>query len=102
MVLIVQALIPELEELCRLYGVLRLEVFGSAFTSRYTLGESDMDFLVEFHPFNAGGYADAYFGLLEGLEGLFGAPVDLVVDSAIKNPYFRESVQRSKALIYAA
>ena len=42
------------------------------------------------------------FGLLEGLEGLFGAPVDLVVDSAIKNPYFRESVQRSKALIYAA
>ena len=99
MVLIVQALIPELEELCRLYGVLRLEVFGSAFTSRYIPGESDMDFLVEFHPFNAGGYADAYFGLLEGLVG---APVDLVVDSAIKNPYFRESVQRGKTLIYAA
>ena len=35
-----------------------------------------MDFLVEFHPFAVGGYADAYFGLLEGLEGLFGAPVD--------------------------
>lgn len=48
------------------------------------------------------GYADRYFGLLEGLEQLFGRPVDLVVASAIRNPYFRESVERTKALLYAA
>ena len=58
-------------------------------------------FLVEFQP-AAAGYADRYFGLLESLEQLFGQPVDLVVASAIKNPYFRESVDRSKALLYAA
>ena len=29
-------------------------------------------------------------------------PVDLVVASAIKNPYFRQSVEQTKALLYAA
>ena len=31
-----------------------------------------------------------------------GRPVELVVASAIKNPYFRESVERTQALLYAA
>jgi predicted nucleotidyltransferase len=39
---------------------------------------------------------------MESLEQLFGQPIDLVVDSAIKNPYFRESVERNKALVYAS
>lgn len=92
----------ELEALCRRFGVRRLELFGSAAAGTYRAGESDMDFLVEFGPLPTGGYADAYFGLLESLETLFGPPVDLVVASAIKNPYFREAVERSKALLYAA
>jgi hypothetical protein len=48
------------------------------------------------------GYANAYFGLLEELEQLFGRSVDLIVDSAIRNPYFRQSIQRKKALLYGA
>jgi len=48
------------------------------------------------------GYADRYFGLLASLEELFGRSVDLVVDSAIKNPYFRESVDRTRTPIYVA
>ncbi len=92
----------ELEALCRRHGVRRLELFGSAATGRERRGESDLDFLVEFAPLPPGGYADAYFGLLESLEALFGRPVDLVVASAIKNPYFREAVERTKALLYAA
>jgi len=49
-----------------------------------------------------GTYADTYFGLLEAIEELFGARVDLVVASAIKNPYFHKSVDDTKALLYAA
>jgi len=49
-----------------------------------------------------GAYADSYFGLLEALEQLFNRPVDLVVASAIKNPYFRESIERTRVLLYAA
>ena len=92
----------ELEDLCRRFGVRRLELFGSAAVGKYRPGESDLDFLVEFEELSPGTYADKYFGLLEAIERLFGAPVDLVVASAIKNPYFRKSVDDTKALLYAA
>ena len=60
--------------------------------------ESDLDFLVEFQTLPSGEYADAYFGLLEDLELLFGHPVDLVVDSAIKNPFFRQRIDETRTL----
>ncbi len=65
----------ELEALCRRYGVRRLELFGSAATGLAQSGGSDLDFLVEFDLLPPGGYADAYFGLLESLEALYGRPV---------------------------
>jgi len=102
-------MIPEIDEyrqqieaLCREHGVFQLAVFGSAATGEYQPERSDLDFLVEFRPPLSAGYADRYFGLLEGLQELFKRPVDLVVETAIHNPYFREGVNRSKALQYAA
>ncbi len=92
----------ELERICLRHGVRRLELFGSAVSGFYRQNESDLDFLVEFEPLPVGSYADAFFGLLEELEALFGRPVDLVVASAIRNPYFKESVESNKALLYAA
>lgn len=92
----------ELETLCKRFGVGRLEAFGSAVTGRFQSETSDIDFLVEFQPPNGPGYADRYFGLLESLEALFGRPVDLVVASAIRNPYFRQSVDATRTLLYAA
>lgn len=93
--------LPALDGLCRRFHVRRLELFGSAATGRDRPGESDLDFLVEFEPLPRGSYADAFFGLQEALEELFGRPVDLVVDSAIKNPYFRQAVDQSRTLLYA-
>ena len=92
----------ELESLCQRYSVLRLELFGSAATGEYHPTDSDLDFLVEFQKLPPGGHASAYFGLLDALDRLFGRPVDLIVDSAIENPYFRQSVDRTKELLYAA
>lgn len=92
----------ELKELCRRFRVLRLEVFGSAVAGHFEPGDSDLDFLVEFAPPTGPGYADQYFGLLESLEALFGRPVDLVVASTIKNPYFGESLNSTRTLLYAA
>lgn len=63
---------------------------------------SDLDFLVEFEPLPEGGYVDAYFGLLEALQILFRKSVDLVVASAIRNPYFRQSVEAGRMSLYAA
>jgi uncharacterized protein len=92
----------ELEALCRRYGVQRLELFGSAALGLEKAGESDLDFLVEFDPSPPGGYADAYWGLLESLESLYARPVDLVVASAIRNPFFLQSIERTRTLLYAA
>ena len=92
----------DLEALCRQFSVRRLEVFGSAATEAFRPEESDLDLLVEFEAASAAGYADRYFGLKEALERLFGRPVDLVVSSSIKNPFFRESIERTKSLLYAA
>jgi len=91
-----------LEELCRRHNVLRLSLFGSAARSDFDPERSDLDFLVEFEPQPPGGYADSFFGLLESLESLFGRPVDLIVASAIRNPYFRQSVDQTSSLLYAA
>ncbi len=92
----------EIDALCHQHGVERLALFGSAATGAFQANSSDLDFLVEFRAPQAPGYADRYFGLLEGLQNLFRRPVDLVVESAIRNPYFREAVDRDKALLYAA
>jgi uncharacterized protein len=92
----------ELIQLCRQFHVRQLELFGSALGDAYDPERSDLDFLVEFEAMADGGYAAAFFGFKESLEQLFGRPVDLVVGSAIRNPYFRQSIEQSKALLYAA
>ena len=63
---------------------------------------SDLDFLVEFKPLQPGDYATAFFAFKEALEQLFERSVDLVVPSAIRNPYFRRGVNDSRRMIYAA
>lgn len=92
----------ELAELCRRHHVLRLSLFGSATRDDFDPQRSDLDFLVDFAPLPPGQYADAFLGLLQSLERLFGRQVDLVVASAIRNPYFRQSIDQTKTLLYAA
>ena len=92
----------DIERLCGRHHVSRLALFGSAATGRHRSGTSDFDFVVEFPPLAPGVYADSYFGLLEDLERLLGGPVELVVGSAIRNPFFRRSVEQTSALLYEA
>ncbi len=92
----------EIKVLCRRYHVRQLGLFGSAASGDYRDEASDLDFLVEFQPPAFEAYASTYFGLLEALEELFGVPVDLVVESAITNPYFLQSVERTRTPLYEA
>jgi predicted nucleotidyltransferase len=91
-----------MEDLCRRYGVTRLEVFGSAATGEAFDPDSDVDFLVEFSPPGPGRHADQYFGFLGELEVLLGRHVDLVVTAAIRNPYFLRNIDLQRELLYAA
>jgi predicted nucleotidyltransferase len=47
-----------------------------------------------------GDYADSYLNLADKLEELFQRPVDLITDKSLSNPYFINSVNRTKTLIY--
>ena len=91
-----------IESLCRRFRVRRLELFGSAASGGFNPDSSDLDFLVEFEHLRPSEYADAYFGLLEELQRIFRRNVDLVVSRSVKNPYLLESIQQTKALLYAA
>jgi uncharacterized protein len=91
----------DLAQLCRQFHVRRLELFGSAALGTFNPGRSDLDFLVEFEELPTGQYA-AFLAFKDALEHLFGVSIDLVVPSAVRSPYFRQSLQNSKALLYAA
>jgi len=91
-----------LNELCRRYGVLRLELFGSGATGAFDPSRSDLDFLVEFGPDPQRDLFHRYFELQESLQKLFARKVDLVMVGAMKNPYFIESVNKTRQLVYAA
>ena len=92
----------QVAELCARLRVRRLDAFGSAVAARFDPVSSDLDFLVDFEPLAPAEYANAYFSLKEGLEEIFARPVDLVTVNAVVNPYFRESIETSRRLIYAA
>jgi predicted nucleotidyltransferase len=86
-------------ELCRRYGVRKLEVFGSAATGEWVPQKSDIDFIVEFADVSPG-LAVRFIGLAESLESLLGCRVDLIEDGPFENPYFRYGVRKSRRLIF--
>jgi predicted nucleotidyltransferase len=88
--------------LCARYGVVRLDVFGSALSEDFRPGESDVDLLVEFGPMDGYAKAVAYFDLLDELEELLGVEVDLVMTGAVKNRYIARDIERTRRLLYAA
>lgn len=91
----------EVAALCRRAGARRLDIFGSAIRDDFDPVTSDLDFLVEFDELPPKAYADAYFTLKDSLEGLFGRPVDLLTDSSVENPYFRERINAERQPVYA-
>jgi predicted nucleotidyltransferase len=92
----------QLAALCRRYHVRRLAAFGSVMNADFEPDRSDLDFVVEFEALTPAQHADAYFGLLLALEDLFRRRVDLVEEGAIENPYFREAIEKTRSVLYAA
>lgn len=89
----------EIADLCRRYGVRRLDLFGSAADGTFDEATSDLDFAVDFAD-RSPGYADRYLAFAEELEALFGRRVDLLTERAIRSPLFRGSVDASRQTVY--
>lgn len=88
--------------LCRDYGVLRLDLFGSAAKGTFNPETSDLDFVMTFEDRGLTGYAKRYLRFAEALEQLLGCPVDLIFEDAIRNPYFQEEIEETRRSVYVA
>jgi uncharacterized protein len=100
MIALVEQKRNDLAELCRQFNVERLELFGSAATGSFQSASSDLDFIVRFCRPSDGSYLDRYLDFADALEQLFQRPVDLLTERAIRNPYFRRSVEETRQPVY--
>ncbi|MBS1978456.1 MAG: nucleotidyltransferase domain-containing protein [Bacteroidetes bacterium] len=89
----------QIQRLCRNHKVKSLYSFGSVNTARFTR-ESDIDLMVDFVTDDPIEYTDNYFELKFELERILNRSIDLLENRAIKNPFLRENIDKSKVLIY--
>lgn len=89
-----------LSAVCRKWRVSEMALFGSVL--RGELGpESDVDVLVTFEPGAPWDLWD-FATLEEEIRRLFGRKTDVVETSALRNPFFRHEVLRTREVVYAA
>lgn len=91
--------IRDIERLCSTHNVKQLYAFGSALTEKFNT-DSDIDFIVNFETIEASLYVDNYYDLKFSLQDVLNRPVDLLEEQAIKNPYFQQTVNQQRQLIY--
>ena len=81
-------------ELMKQFGVTRLALFGSTVRD-FARQDSDMDILVAF---DGPATSARYFGVQFYLEDLFGCPVDLVTEKALR-PELRPFIEREAVYV---
>ncbi len=89
-------------DICKALQVKRLYVFGSVMSDKFC-DDSDIDFLISFSEnLTIEEYTNNYFALHYKLRELFKREIDIVTEKTLSNPYFIESINETKELIYEA
>ena len=91
--------IDKIREACQINKVKSLFAFGSV-TRNELKAKSDIDLIVEIIEPDPLSYSDYYFDLKEKLEKVFNRPIDLLEAKAIRNPFLKAEIDRTKVLIY--
>ena len=87
---------------CKALKIKRLYAFGSVVTDNFS-DDSDLDFLISFSDkLSIEEYTNNYFTLQYKLRELFQREIDIVTERSLSNPYFIESINENKVLIYEA
>jgi hypothetical protein len=89
-----------IEKICKDLRVKHLDLVGSASRSDFQSDKSDIDLLVEFDGIDK--LFDRYFELKIKLEEQLGRQMDVIQESAVKNPYVKKSLNRDKVRIYGS
>ena len=96
---ILETYTSDIKKLCESHKVKSLYAFGSVLTERFN-GESDIDLIVDFSNIEVEDYADNFFEFKFSLQDILKRPIDLLEEKAIKNPYFKQSVNQQRKQIY--
>ncbi len=91
--------IIQIKELCKINQVKSLYAFGSVVRDDFNI-DSDIDLVVDFNEKDPFRYTDLYFNLKSKLEELLKRNIDLIEERAIKNPIFRQQLEKTKVKIY--
>ena len=87
-------------DLCRSHKVDKMYAFGSSITEHFDPTSSDIDIVVKIGIDNAADRGEALLSLWDKLEALFQRKIDLLTEDAIRNPYLKSNINRTKKLIY--
>ena len=90
----------KLEEFCRRHSIRKLAVFGSVLRDDFR-PDSDIDVLVQFEPDAEHSLFD-FVRIQDELATLLGRSVDLVEETAIRNPFRRHEIRRTQQVIFGA
>jgi len=74
-------------KICKTYGVVKLDVFGSANTPEFDPERSDFDFVMEFA--EGGDMFIRFMEFADSLEALLGWSVDLVFEHRLSAAFLR-------------
>ena len=88
-------------DLCRQFGVRKLALFGSAATGEFDPATSDLDFVIEFSDYGPG-VGRRFMRFAVALEDLLARPVDLVFESVLRDPDFRQAVLETQEMFFDA
>jgi hypothetical protein len=99
---IVKERLDDIIKLCENHGVKSLHVFGSANTDTFNKN-SDVDLLISFKEnLTIEEYTENYFTLQYKLRELLKRDIDLVTQNSLSNPFFIQSIDQNKQLLYGA
>jgi uncharacterized protein len=87
-------------DFCRRWKITEMFVFGSVVRADFR-ADSDVDVLVSFEP-DAGWTLFDLATIQAELAAVLGRPVDLIEEAALRNPYRRAAILKSRQLVYAA
>jgi hypothetical protein len=90
----------EIEDFCRRWKITELALFGSALRDDFG-PDSDLDLLVTFADEAPWTLWDL-MAMEEELEALLGRPVDVVEKRALRNPFRRPEILRTRQVLYGS
>ncbi len=103
MITLIRKNIDLIKDVCKKHHVRSLYLIGSAADNEKDFTEaSDIDFLYRFKKDEIGemDYADNYFNFLFALQDLLRRNIDLVPEEKLKNPFFINSINKNKQVVY--